>query len=253
MQLPFDALLALVQKADAAIMDVYNAHSAVVTHKADNSPLTQADVASHHILVDGLRNLFPNVPVISEEGDEQENAKLIRQPAFWLVDPIDGTREFITRSGDFTVCLALVEDGMPVFGIISAPAHHVVYWGGPAMGSFKKMSGGIPQPIHVTDHMLNIVLTSRSGLEPLTQTYVAKHYPDAHLLAVGSQLKLPYIAEGKADAYPRLGSTMHLWDLAPGQAILVGAGGSVQRPDGTPVDYQTTDLQVGDFVADRGA
>jgi 3'(2'), 5'-bisphosphate nucleotidase len=253
MELPLDKLLALVQKADTAIMDIYNAHSAVVNHKADDTPITQADVAAHHILVDGLQQLFPDVPVISEEGDQPENVKLIQQNKFWLVDPIDGTREFIKRTDDFTVCLALVEGGMPVFGIISAPAHSVVYWGGPATGSYKKESNGEPRPIHVADHALNTVLISRSSLDPLTGAYITKYYPSAHMMEVGSQLKLPYIAEGKADAYPRIGSTMHPWDLAPGQAILAGAGGSVKRPDGAPVDYQAANLQVGDFVASRTA
>lgn len=253
MELPPDELLTLVQKADAAIMQIYNANSAVVEHKADDSPITQADVASHHILVNGLHTLFPGVPVVSEEGDQQENIQLVRQNKFWLVDPIDGTREFIKHTDDFTVCLALVENGVPVFGIISAPAHNVMYWGGPATGSYKKIAGGQPELIHVANHAQNIVLTSRSNRDPLTASFIAEHYPGAHMQEVGSQLKLPVIAEGKADAYPRLGSTMHPWDLAAGEAILVGAGGSVKRPDGTHIDYQAESLQVGDFVASRTA
>jgi 3'(2'), 5'-bisphosphate nucleotidase len=229
-------------------MEVYNAGSAVVSTKSDNSPITQADVASHRILTQGLKQLFPTTPIISEEGDEQENIKLIQQDKFWLVDPIDGTKEFIKRLGDFTVCLALVENGVPTFGMISAPVHNVIYFGGPSMGSFKQQ-GDKAMRIHVAHKKTGVVLTSRSNKDPVTEAYIAKHFPGTRMMEVGSQLKLPYIAEGTADAYPRIGSTMHPWDLAAGEAILVGAGGKVTTPDGTPVNYRTTSLQVGDFVA----
>lgn len=243
------ALLRLVQQADTAIMKVYNAHSAVVSIKSDNTPITQADVASHKILTEGLKQLFPTTPIISEEGDEQENKKLIQQDAFWLIDPIDGTKEFIKRLGDFTVCLALVENGVPTFGIISAPVHSVVYFGGPSMGSYKQEPGKPAMQIHVSDKKLGVALTSRSNKDPVTEAYIAKHFPGVRMMEVGSQLKLPLIAEGRADAYPRIGSTMHPWDLAAGEAILVGAGGKVTTPDGAPINYQSPDFQVGDFVA----
>src|SRR5262249_55909038 len=136
-----DALLAIIQRADEVIMDVYNTHSAIATTKADNTPITQADVASHEVITRGLAALFPSIPIVSEEGDEQENIQTIQtigQGELWLVDPLDGTEEFLNRTGDFTVCVALVEDGLPVFGVISAPAHGLVYYGGPETGSYKR-------------------------------------------------------------------------------------------------------------------
>lgn len=243
------ALFELVQQADTAIMAIYETRSAVITMKADDSPLTQADMASHHILVEGLTRLFPDIPVVSEEGDTRENSELVQRKMFWLVDPIDGTKEFLNRSGDFTVCVALVEAGLPALGIISAPAHGVMYYGGPAMGSYKRSTDGKIRQIHVPTQKTGIVLGSRSHENEENAAYIEAHYAGCRLQAVGSQLKLPYIAEGQADAYPRIGSTMKLWDLAAGEAILVGAGGKVTRPDGSAVDYQTPTLLVGDFVA----
>jgi 3'(2'), 5'-bisphosphate nucleotidase len=242
-------LLALVRRADEAIMDVYNAHATIVKTKADDSPITQADEASHDILVAGLKVLFPDIPVVSEEGDQAVNAKAVKQPIFWLVDPIDGTREFIQRSGDFTICLGLIEDDRPVFGIISAPAHNVVYYGGQAMGSYKQNHGEAPQPMHVPKQAVGVVLASRMNPEPTTTAYIQEHYANAAIKQVGSQLKLPYIAEGLADACPRFNTTMHPWDLAAGQAILEGAGGKVTRPDGSAIDYHDGSLLVGDFIA----
>lgn len=244
-----DDLLRLVARADAAIMEVYDARSAVVELKGDDTPLTQADMASHHILSDGLMALFPDIPVVSEEGDQAENARIVQSQRFWLVDPLDGTKEFIKRTDEFTVCVALIEQGAPTFGIISAPALGMTYYGGLAFGSFKLKAEEAALPIRVSKQSVGVVLGSRSFSEQGTATYIAEHYPDAEIKAVGSQLKFPYIAEGLADVYPRLGTTMRLWDVAAGQAILEGAGGYVARPDGSAIDYQATTLLAGDFVA----
>ncbi|HSX05441.1 MAG TPA: 3'(2'),5'-bisphosphate nucleotidase CysQ [Candidatus Saccharimonadales bacterium] len=239
-------LLALVREADKAIMEIYAAHSAVVTTKADNSPITQADVASHHILIKGLARLFPGVPVISEEGDEREQ---IAATTFWLIDPIDGTREFINRTDEFTVCVGLVVGGEPVFGIISAPAYQTVYYGGPTMGSYKQVAEGEARAIHVSPSRLGVVLGSRSHPDEATDRYIAEHYPAAEIRSVGSQLKLTHVAEGLADAYPRMDSYLHSWDLAAGHAILLGAGGKLQRPDGSAITYDSSRSSMGSFVA----
>jgi len=244
-----DELLNMVQKADQAIMEVYDAHAAVVEMKADNTPLTQADMASHHIISKELARLFPDVPVVSEEGDREANTRIVQGKTFWLVDPLDGTKEFLARTGHFTVCLALIENDQPSFGVVSAPALGVTYYGGRSMGSFKKPAGQTAQPIRVSGQKLHKVLGSRSELDEQTKAYIAEHFADAELQQIGSQLKLPHIAEGLADAYPRIGGPLHLWDLAAGQAILEGAGGTVSRPDGSPIDYHTATLKAGDFVA----
>ncbi len=242
-------LLAVVDEAGQAIMEIYNANSAIVEWKEDNTPLTQADIASHNILIGGLGRLFPDIPVVSEEGDKEVSVNYLNKDLFWLIDPIDGTKEFINRTEEFTICLALVKDGLPVFGIVDAPALHVTYYGGPEMGSFKMVSGEEPQQIHVSKEKLGIIMGSRLHYDEQTAAYIAEHYKGATVEHVGSQLKLPYIAEGRADAYPRMISPLSLWDLAPGQAIVEGAGGTVTKPDGSPLNYRDTSFKIGDFLA----
>lgn len=246
-----EKLLEVVHEADNAVLDVYNSNSAKVQTKTDNTPVTQADIASHEILTHGLKRLFSSIPTVSEEGDMAENRKTIKADCFWLIDPLDGTKEFIARKEHFTICVALIENNHPSFGIVSAPALGVTYYGGRELGSFKKIGSGDTVPIHVSSKGLGIVVSSRSAFNEHTKRYIDEHYPDAEILAVGSQLKLPYVAEGKADAYPRIGQSLHLWDLAAGQAILEGADGTVKKPDGSPIDYHSHNLQVGDFVASR--
>ncbi len=244
-----DQLLAVVSDADAAIMEIYNANSAVVEWKADNTPLTQADKASHEIISRGLEYLFPDIPVVSEEGDELENEKNVRSDLFWLVDPIDGTKEFLARTGQFCICLALIKEGMPIFGIVSAPAVDTLYYGGKNMGSFRVDAANAVTPIRISESPVGVVLGSRTELDGPTVEYITKHYPNAKVEQIGAQLKLPRIAEGLADAYPRINGPLHLWDLAPGQAVLEAAGGIVTRPDGGVIDYRDPSLMAGDFVA----
>lgn len=242
-------LLDVFQEADEAVMEIYDTDSAIVEIKADNTPVTQADIASHHIVTNGLTRLFPNVSVVSEEGNREANIKAVQGELFWLVDPLDGTKEFLARTGHFTICAALIEDNKPSFGIISAPALGVTYFGGLAMGSYKKDKGAHSERIRVSERKLNVVLGSRSDLNEQTNTYISKHFRGSKIVQVGSQLKLPQIAEGLADAYPRINGLLHLWDLSAGQAILEGAGGTVTRPDGSFLDYHAASLKIGDFVA----
>jgi 3'(2'), 5'-bisphosphate nucleotidase len=173
----------------------------------------------------------------------------VQSERFWLVDPLDGTRDFLNRTDDFTVCIGLVEHGIPVFGVVSAPAHGVTYYGSPTHGSFRIADTHDPVALHVATDKTNVVLISRSHTDDATAEYIAKQYPTATTEQVGSQLKLPRIAEGSADVYPRIDCGLHLWDLAAGQAILTGAGGSVVRPDGSAIDYRDPSLRVGDFIA----
>lgn len=244
-----EELLEITKQAAEAVLEVYNSSSIHVELKDDQSPLTEADIRSHRILSTGLSRITPSIPVGGEEMDQEETKVIVQKQAFWLVDGLDGTKEFLNRSGDFTVCLGLVEDGLPTFGIIAAPALGITYYGGPGMGSFKIDHNTSAQAIHISPHKLGIILGSRSHQNEATAEYVKQYYPGATVEAVGSQLKLPYIAEGKADACPRLGTSMKLWDLAAGHAILLGAGGSMKRPDGSAIDYHAQDLLTGDFVA----
>ena len=248
-ELYLSELLGVVDEAAQAVMGVYTSQSAVVETKADHSPVTQADIAAHHILTSRMKRLFPHIPLISEEGDAQANRQAVQQPQYWVIDPLDGTKEFLARVGDFTICIALIEGDMPRFGIVAAPALDITYFGGPGYGSFKQVENGEPVPIRVARATTGVVLGSRSHFNQETRRYIESHYPEHEVKAVGSQLKLPHIAEGLADACPRLNHAMRLWDLAAGHAILVGAGGSVTRPDGSPIDYHSPNLLVGDFIA----
>src|SRR6266581_5050233 len=157
-------LFDIIHEADKAVMEVYKSHSAIVVNKADNTPITQADTAAHQIITRGLARLFPTIPIISEEGDSQENVKVVQSERFWLVDPLDGTKEFLARTDQFTICAALIEEGKPGFGIISAPALGLAYYGGPGLGSYKKLEGKEAVQIHVSQQKLGVVLASRSDL-----------------------------------------------------------------------------------------
>ncbi|MFZ2545224.1 MAG: 3'(2'),5'-bisphosphate nucleotidase CysQ [Candidatus Saccharimonadales bacterium] len=243
-----DELIAIIHDADKAIMEVYDTHSAVVEMKADNTPLTQADMSSHAILSSGLDELFPDIPIISEEGDQEQNSRMVKDEMFWLVDPLDGTREFVARSGQFCVCVGLIVNGKPYFGIVSVPALGVIYYGGATMGSYKKVGDQPPEIIHVSDHHLGIVLGSRMDKGGPTYDYIADNFAYSEIQSFGSMLKFTMIAEGLADVYPCIQRPLHLWDVAAGHAIVDGAGGTVTRPDGSLIDYNNQTLMAGDFV-----
>ena len=245
-----DDLLALVRRADRAIMDIYGTDFAVVEMKSeDNSPLTQADLASNEIITKGLAELFPDIPVVSEEGDKEQNKQTVQGGTFWLVDPLDGTREFVARSGQFCVAIALIVEGRPQFGLFSIPTTNTVYYGGPDMGSYRKVGDDAPEPIRVATTPTNIVLGSRIDQGGPAADYITEHYSDHELVSIGSMLKYALIAEGKADVYPCIGRPLKLWDVASGQAVIEGAGGTVTRPDGSPIDYHNQTLLAGDFIA----
>jgi 3'(2'), 5'-bisphosphate nucleotidase len=243
-----DDLLGLVKEADEAVLAVYGSDDFEVKTKSDDSPITRADIASHTILMRGISRLFKNIPIVSEEGDQEANRQMVRSERFCAVDPLDGTREFINRSGHFTVCAAFIEHNIPTYGIVSAPALGVTYYGGRETGSFR-VEHGVTEEVHVKRNYPEIVLASRSSLDSATADYIANHYPGCEIRSVGSQLKLPQIAEGSADVYPRLNSPLHIWDLAAGHAILEAAGGTVRCFDGDNVNYQKASLKVGDFIA----
>ena len=247
-------ILRITHRAGEAVMAVYNSpESLEVIKKPDDTPVTQADIIAHRILLDGLNTLNPDIPIISEEGEESENLERLRSDSFWLIDPLDGTKAFIAKkTGQFAVCAALIKGGDPVFGIISAPALGETYFGGIKYGSYKENEENTPTVLtNTAKEPSNVVLTSRSGLNRATKEYIDKHYPNHKLKAVGSQLKLPYMAEGFADVYPRIDGPLRTWDLAAGQAILEGAGGQVLRFNGSGIDYRTPDMKAGDFIANR--
>jgi 3'(2'), 5'-bisphosphate nucleotidase len=217
----------LAKTAGEKLMALY-AHDFDVDYKDDSSPLTQADLASHHCIVDGLRELTPGVPVLSEESSEAEKLNRMSWQTYWLIDPLDGTKEFVKKNGEFTVNIALVTNHQPVFGVVYAPALDVAYWGDKPSGAFKA-EGGIEKAITVRSRPASsadwIVVGSRSHQSVEFKTFM-KDYADAEIVSMGSSLKLCLVAEGKADLYPRLGLTSE-WDTAASQAVVEAAGGQV--------------------------
>lgn len=245
-----DALIQLAHKASKAIMEIYNTNTTVVEYKDDNSPLTQADRLSHEIITSGLAELFPNIPIVSEEGDMKNNRETIQQSTYWLVDPIDGTRDFVDRTGEFCIAIGLIDGDKPSFGFIAAPTLDTIYYGGPAMGSYKKTGGNASVAIHTHTLDPHVVAISRSHVTPATDKYIRTHLPNSPRRQLGSMLKQAALAEGVLDVYPCIGQPLKFWDLAAGYAIMEGAGAHIIRPSGEPFNWHQTDnFKVGDFIA----
>jgi len=242
------AVLQIAEQAGAAILRIYNGEIEV-TIKEDDSPLTQADQASHQLIENALKTLTPEWPVVSEESDASVKAQRTALPVYWLVDPLDGTKEFIKRNGEFTVNIALIENGEPVFGVVGVPVQDKVYWGGKQYGCQLREQGEIKQlslANHVKPSVLRVV-GSRSHISPETQDYLKK-LGDCEMVSVGSSLKFCLLAEGKADLYPRLGPTSE-WDTAAAQAVLEGAGGTVETLEGKPLRYSKDEILNPWFIA----
>jgi len=193
--------------------------------------------------------LMPEWLVVSEESDEQTKSKRTALPIYWLVDPLDGTKEFIKRNGEFTVNIALIVDGISVFGAVGVPVQNKLYWGGNAYGCWLEDDAGV-RALSVStkpDNALLRVVGSRSHVNAETAEYLAK-LGEHELVSVGSSLKFCLLAEGKADLYPRLGPTCE-WDTAAAQAVLEGAGGKVETLEGQPLRYSKVDILNPWFVA----
>ncbi len=238
----------MATRAGAAIMAVY-AGAFTVETKSDNSPLTQADLESQRVILEALAALTPDVPVLSEESAQAPWEQRRSWRELWVVDPLDGTREFVKRNGEFTVNIALVIDHEPVLGIVSAPALDCTYWGFTGGGAFRQQGAAPPEPIRISRPRTPLrVVGSRSHQSPQTQAYLAT-LGDTALSGIGSSLKFCKVAEGSADLYPRFGPTSE-WDTAAGQAVVEAAGGYVTRFDGHRLRYNCREsLLNGDFVA----
>lgn len=221
-------ILEVARLAGAAIMDIYDKDFAIYD-KSDSSPLTEADLAAHHILVDGLSALTPKYPVLSEESDEAVKTERLNWSTYWLIDPLDGTKEFIKKNGEFTVNIALIQNGEPVLGVVYAPALETMYWGAKGQGAFKQVKHETAEPIHVDSVPATAegwrVVGSRSHQSEEFVDFM-QALPNADIVAMGSSLKLCLVAEGKADLYPRLGLTSE-WDTAAAHGVVLAAGGQV--------------------------
>jgi len=239
-----DALIELARKAGAAILDIYQSDFAI-EHKEDRSPLTAADLASHRLIVAGLGALTPDIPCLSEESKALPFATRQGWERYWLIDPLDGTKEFIKRNGEFTVNIALIEHGVPVLGVVFAPVLGVVYAGGQGTGAFRQQGDGERIPIRVTaPHQSPLrVVGSRSHAGDRLGAYLERlgaQLGEYQMLSMGSSLKLCLVAEGKADLYPRLGPTSE-WDTAAAQAVVEAAGGRVTDLGLQPLRYNRKD------------
>jgi 3'(2'), 5'-bisphosphate nucleotidase len=243
-----EALMPTVARAGAAIMEIYDGAFAV-QHKDDNSPLTLADLESQRVILEGLTRLTPDIPVLSEESAQAPWAERSRWRELWVVDPLDGTREFVKRNGEFTINIALVVDHEPLLGIVAAPAQGLLYWGAAGVGAFTRHRGEAQSSIHVSPPQTPVrVVGSRSHASAETATYLAGLRP--HVMSgIGSSLKFCLIAAGQADLYPRFGPTSE-WDTAAGQALLEAAGGQVTRPHGHRLRYNCRESLInGNFLA----
>ena len=212
-------------KAGEAILEIYhhNDFSKVVDFKDDNSPLTMADKAAHEVIEDALVNAHPDIPLISEEGVEVPYEKRKNFEYFWLVDPLDGTKEFIKRNGEFTINIALIHKNSPVLGIIYVPVKETMYWGNLSEGAFKSESGSTSK-ISVRGASSNLTVVRSASHPSPEEDKLLSQYDISKTISRGSSLKFCMIAEGKADVYYRHGPTME-WDTAAGQAIVEAAGG----------------------------
>lgn len=221
-----EELIKLSKEAGQEILKIYNdpALSGHVDYKSDDSPLTKADTASNKVLIAGLEKLASNYPILSEEEKHQSYDIRKDWDAFWLVDPLDGTKEFINRNGEFTVNIALIKNGNPVLGIIYVPVKDVVYWGDES-GAYK-IDNDLEFKINVNNSLdKRVAVRSKSHASEEEEEILAR-YNAIDSISVGSSLKFCMVAEGKADIYYRHGPTME-WDTGAGQAILQAAGGKV--------------------------
>ena len=248
------SLIYTAQRAGGAIMAVY-ATDFSVQSKADQSPVTAADEAAEKIILADLAAIAPGVPVVAEEAVAAGRVPVIAD-RFFLVDPLDGTKEFISHRDEFTVNVALIEAGEPVMGVVFAPARHELFWGDVRGGKAGRIDadpdGTMPSlgsaiAVRAAPARGMTAVASRSHRTPETDAFLA-NYPITEFRSIGSSLKFCLVAAGEADIYPRLGTTME-WDTAAGHAVLAAAGGSVTGLEGEPFRYGKPGFRNGNFVA----
>ncbi|KTA78403.1 3'(2'),5'-bisphosphate nucleotidase CysQ [Aeromonas salmonicida] len=243
----------IARTAGDIIMAIYS-QPFTVEYKGDESPLTAADKGAHEVIVQALAGLTPDIPVLSEESGPEVMGLRHGWSRYWLVDPLDGTKEFVSRNGEFTVNIALIEDGKPLWGLVYAPVLNRLWYGGKGMGAWR-VADGKREAIQTLPHQEGAplrVVGSRNHLSRETLDYLARfgdiERGEIELVSMGSSLKFCIIAEGGAELYPRLAPTCE-WDTAAAQAVLEGAGGSVTQLDGSPLAYNKPDILNPWFVA----
>jgi 3'(2'), 5'-bisphosphate nucleotidase len=225
--------------AGERIMEVYKTDFQV-EQKSDQSPLTLADMAAHKIIVAELEKLTPDLPILSEESANIPYDTRSTWERYWLVDPLDGTREFVKRNGEFTVNIALIDNHKPILGVVYVPVSGITYFAAQGNGAFKSLPEQLPEQIHVRtcqkDHLT--VAGSRSHASESLQKFLAKLTVEVDLITIGSSLKFCLVAEGKADIYPRFGLTSE-WDTAAAHCVVEEAGGHLMNTQLEPLLYNT--------------
>jgi len=240
-------VIKVADEASEKVLHIYQSDFKV-SYKADDSPITAADTAAHDIISHGLRAISREIPILSEEGKDIPWEERKHWRRFWLVDPIDGTKDFTQRTGEFTVNIAMIEDGEPVMGVVIAPAIKEAYWGVVGEGARRRDRNGKVQRIRVAEpKAVKRVVASKNHLNEETRAFIER-LGEHELVQAGSSLKFCRIAEGHADIYPRMGPTCE-WDTGAAQAVLMAAGGKVQTLDGKPLKYGKQDVLNPYFVA----
>jgi len=241
-----EQLVDISRRAGVAILEWYDGDMGI-TQKADDSPLTNADLASHELINEALTKLWPEIPVLSEESAiiPWETRRTWRH--YWLVDPLDGTKEFINKNGEFTVNIALISDHQPVMGIVHVPVTGISYFGARNAGAWRQHGTDTATAIEVRQPAAEplVIVGSRSHANPELASQLNRLGPH-ELISMGSSLKFCRVAEGQADFYPRLGPTSE-WDTAAAQAVVEAAGGQVVKIDGSPLGYNQKEVYLNPF------
>jgi 3'(2'), 5'-bisphosphate nucleotidase len=248
-----EEIVKLATEAGKAILDVYGREDFEEEAKGDGSPLTLADRRAHAVIETGLRELTPDIPLLSEESSREAFEKRRSWSRYWLVDPLDGTREFVRRNGEFTVNIALIDSGRSILGVVHTPVSGISHMASTEGGSFRQQPGGDPVPIRVRnlDRANIVMVASRSHAGEHVTRYresLERLGGPVSMTSMGSSLKICLVAEGRADVYPRLGPTSE-WDTAAAHCVLEAAGGRVTRIDGTPLEYNKPDILNPWFLA----
>ena len=247
----------IAKSAGVAIMQIYSTNFDVVSKK-DNSPLTQADLAAHHVIVTALRKLTPHIPVLSEESESLDYEIRKNWQQYWLIDPLDGTREFIKRNGEFTVNIALIDGQKSVLGVVYAPVTDIVYFASLGHGAYKKIKSNATLQIHT--RLLNLKKTIIAGSRSHTDEKIQKFIHNLEhvtgvapkLISMGSSLKICLVAEGSADVYPRLGLTSE-WDTAAAHCVLTEAGGDIVDEASLTIRYNSKPSLLNPFFFAKSA
>ena len=242
-----DDVVEIALSAGNIILRFYDDQFSIM-QKSDGSPVTAADQAAEDYIIPALTRLTPDIPIIAEERVAMGQIPDVSGGTFWLVDPLDGTKEFINRNGDFTVNIGLIQSGIPTLGVVSTPVDNCVWAGSLADGALQ-IKDGVQQKIGVrkANQQKITVVASRSHRSPELETFISELKVEQSI-SRGSSLKFCLIAEGKADIYPRTGPTME-WDTAAGHAVLIAAGGKMTGFDGTQFQYAKPDFLNGWFIA----